>query len=180
MMKSRVLLRSIQHSIGGALFVGTLIASSCTKEKINCGHGYPSAAFRFHLVDDRTGAEWFAAPRSFSLDTLKKLNSSTNQAPVVVDKKVVWSGFGLGNDYTLPKSGGDKSYTYLIRLSATDTDTIDARVIYGALSDDACPVGFRYAEKVEFKYNGRPNGAYITSGFYCGGCATILTFRKRP
>jgi hypothetical protein len=153
------------------------LATGCAKEKLSCGNAVPTAAVRFGLLDDRTGTEWFAAPRLFSLDTLQKLNGG--YSPVLVDQKVVW-GFGLGNDYGLPQSGGDKPLTYYLRLSRTDTDTVEAHVSYGALQADACPEGFRYAETVEFRYNGRPAGRYIGSSFYCSGCSKTIAFRKRP
>jgi hypothetical protein len=135
------------------------------------------AAARFSLLDDRTGAEWFAAPRTFSLDTLQTLNGGFS--PALADQKLVWS-FGLGNADGLPSSGGDKTLTYYLQLSRADTDTVEARIRYGALKEDACPVGFRYAETVEFRYNGRPAGSYIGSSFYCSGCSKVITFRKRP
>jgi hypothetical protein len=129
------------------------------------------------VLDDRTGTEWFAAPRIFSLDTLQKLNSEI--LPVLADQKVVW-GFGLGNDYGLPQSGGERTLTYYLRLSRTDTDTVEARMGYGAQKDDnPCPT-YRYAETVAFRYNGRPAGRFIGSSFYCSGCSSIITFRKRP
>ena len=155
----------------------------CTKEKPNCGHGVPSANFRFHLVDDRTGLEWFTPPRPFSLDTLKKLNGQTFTAieSGQLTRSLVWGGFSLGNDYPLPKSGGDKSYAFFIRLNSTDTDTIEAHVIYGQLAEDACPLGFRYFQSVEFHYNGKPYGPYNNGSFYNGsGSGSPVTFRKRP
>ena len=157
-----------------ALAIG-LTTTGCVKEKVNCGHGVPNAALRFHLIDDRTGLEWLAAPRAFSPDTLKKLNPDYTVSQA--DKSVVWSGFSLGNDYGVPTSGGDFTTTYLLRLSAADTDTIRAHVVYGDAADSEC---FRYAKTVDFQYNGRPAGTFAGGGFYCSGCGTVVAFRKRP
>jgi hypothetical protein len=155
--------------------VMALAASGCAKEKVNCGHGMPRAELRFHVIDDRTGLEWLAAPRAFSLDTVKKLNP--DYTVLQADKSLVWSGFSLGNDYSVPASGGDFTTTYFLRLSATDTDTIRAHVVYGNVSDSEC---FRYAKAVDFQYNGRPAGTFEGGRFYCNGCGTVVAFRKRP
>ncbi|MDO7852535.1 hypothetical protein [Hymenobacter convexus] len=176
-MKSSAWVPVFRLSLPALLLATGGLAIGCSKEKLNCGNAWPSAAVRFSLLDDRTGAEWFAAPRVFSLDTLQKFNSVNS--PVLVDQKVVW-GFGLGNDYGLPQSGGDKTLTYYLRLSRTDTDTVEARVVYGAMTEGTCPEGFSYASTVEYRYNGRPAGAYAGSSFYCSGCSKIIAFRKQP
>ncbi|GAB2871784.1 hypothetical protein GCM10027044_37640 [Hymenobacter ruber] len=152
-----------------------MAVGSCTKEKLNCGNAQPSASLRFHILDDRTGLEWLAAPRAFSLDTLNKLNPSYT-ALLQADKSIVWSGFSLGNDYGMPAAGGNFTTTYFLRLNPADTDTIRVRVVYGPSSEGEC---FRYAKTVDIDYNGRPAGSFGAAGFYCSGCGPVVAFRKR-
>lgn len=155
-----------------------LIESSCTKEKVDCGQSIPNGIIRFQLVDDRTGLEWFMPPRPFSLDTLRKLN---DQYFTQTGNGLIWSGISLANDYALPNAGGDKTATYFIRLNSKDTDTIQVHTFFGPVSESSC--GYRYAQSVQVRYNGKPNGSYDSNqagGFYCSGCGPILTFRKRP
>lgn len=168
------------------LLAGALLAG-CAKEKVSCGHGVPTPRLRFQIVDDQTGADWFDSPGSLSPDSLQRLNSAIYRYLSIsrIDTKVQWATLFLGQDeYYLPETGGELMDTYLLRLSTTDTDTLEARTQFGRLITDACQHQ-HYLQTVELRYNGRVSGMYSASSqpnvgnFYCAGCEPIIALRKR-
>ncbi|MDO7847698.1 hypothetical protein Q5H92_15115 [Hymenobacter sp. M29] len=172
------------HAACIGLIAGGLVASGCSKEKVNCGHGFPTNSFRFQVVDERTNSDWFDGPGRPPVDTLKRLNNNP-YGITKIGSQVVWEG-GFGNYRALPEGGGDLRNVFLIRVSATDTDTVDVRANFGPLKKSECLPDMHYIQTVEFRYNGRLNDAYDFVGngkkasFLCAGCGTILVFRKRP
>ena len=170
-----------------ALLVATgLCGSGCAKEKVVCGHPMPIAGYRFQIIDDRTGLDWFEPAGRPLLDSIKRWNNQRDFYISKIDKQVVWSGFGFGASYKLPTSGGDLTNSYIIRVGPTDTDTIETRTHFGPLTKIECSPTLNYVESVEFRYNSRLNSSYgnnpnsAHAQFYCNGCGTIMVFRKRP
>jgi hypothetical protein len=168
-----------------ALLLGTLVlaGSGCTKEKVNCGHGHTTFRLQLRIVDNRTGLDWFGALSAGALDSLQRLNTAT--PPSRVGTQLQWGPYYLdqGADQ-LPDAGGDLTNRYLLRLSPTDTDTVDATAHFGPLNKGACDA-HHPLEVVELHYNGRLNGRYgagnglSDANFTCSGCESVLVFRKQ-
>ena len=95
----------------GGLSVG---ASGCEKEEERrCGMGHSPAHMRFQVVDARSGISWPNQP---------------TPGTTYLGKQACY----------LPAAGGDLTDTHLLRLSDTDTDTLELRMHFGALITFGC------------------------------------------
>ena len=138
-----------------------LSMAGCEKEEERrCGMGRASPYMGFQVVDERNGTPWPSQPYPHKIYLGEKA-------------------------YYLPTAGGDLTDTHVLRLSDTDTDTLEVRMHFGALVTFGCqPIN--WLERLEIYYNGRANSSYqVATGkmlgeFYCNGCEPVVVLRKRP
>lgn len=156
---------------------GGLVA--CDKDPVNCGQGFTVTLVSYEIVDGQ-GLDWLARPGSPPIDSLRSMNAANHARVERPAQRVRIGGFQLGED-GVPDAGGDQHYTHYLRLSRTDTDTVEVLVHFGALNHAACQ-RFHAVNGMELRYNGRPAGRFTGNDAqgYAADWGKVVVLHKVP
>lgn len=160
-------------------WAAVLVLTACRKEPVNCGHGFTVGRLSYEIVDGQ-GLDWLARPAAPPLDSLRRFNAADNVRVGRPAQRVRIGGFQL-NEYGVPAGGGDQRYTQYLRLSRTDTDTVEALVRFGPLNDSKCQP-LHAVQGMEVRYNGRPAGSFSGQDAegYAADWGKVVTLHKIP